>query len=131
MVHPLLTHDPQRMQGQVGFISHIIDENDEVYVKLPYDKTGVYSKDALLTLLPKEMLLAHIHDKLEDLEPKDARILLDIYRLQRNGQPAAIEEALRWAIGYDTVGRDALVSLKDYIDRGLSEAISNHHILSR
>lgn len=131
MIHPLLTHDPQRMQGQVGFISSIVHENDEVYVKLPYGETGVYSEDALLTLLPKELLIAHIHDKLEELEPKDARILLDIYRLQKNGQPAAIEEALRWAIGYDSVGRDALMSLKDYISQGLSEQTEQQHSLSR
>ncbi|RKR80623.1 hypothetical protein BDD43_0748 [Mucilaginibacter gracilis] len=131
IVHPLLTHDPQRMQGQIGIISNIVHENDEVYVEFPYNKTGIYSRDAVLTLLPKEMLLAHIHDKLEELEPKDARILLDIYRLQRNGQPAAIEEALRWAIGYDTIGRDALVTVKDYIDRGLSEDIAQHHSIGR
>lgn len=131
IVHPLLTHDPQRMQGQVGIISNIVHENDEVYVEFPYNKTGIYSKDAVLTLVPKGMLLAHIHDKLEELEPKEVRILLDIYKLQRNGQPAAIEEALRWAIGYDTIGRDALVTVNDYIDRGLSEDIVQHQAIGR
>lgn len=123
MVNPLLSNDPARMQGQVGLITHIDKENDEVQVQFPYNFIGLYSTDALLSLIPKEMVLANIKAKLVELDPKDVRILLDIYRLQSNGQPGAIEEALRWAIAFENARSNSLVSLQDFIAQGLSDNI--------
>lgn len=131
MVHPLLTNDPARMQGQVGFISHINLVNDEVHVQFPYNQTAIYSTNALLSLQPKELILATIKEKLVEFDPKDVRILLDIYKLQTNGKPAAIEEALRWAIAFEVVGGNSLVTLQDFIDRGMSDNIEVQQSRSR
>ncbi len=49
MVHPLLTDDPMRMQGQVGLITQINLQKDEVHVQLPYNNIGIYSTNALLS----------------------------------------------------------------------------------
>lgn len=130
MVHPL-TDDPMRMQGQVGLIAQINLKNDEVHVQFPYNNIGVYSTNALLSLQPKEMVLATIQTKLVELDPKDVRILLDIYRLQNIGQTGAIEEALRWAIGFEEVGKNSLVTLEDFIKRGLSDEIEIQSYRSR
>jgi len=123
MVHPLLTDDPMRMQGQVGLITQINLQKDEVHVQFPYNNTGVYSTNALLSLQPKDLILATIQEKLVELDPKDVRILLDIYRLQNIAQPGAIEEALRWAIAFENVGGNSLITLEDFISRGLSDNI--------
>lgn len=131
MVHPLLTNDPARMQGQVGFISHIDVANDEVHVQFPYSQSAIYSTNALLSLQPKELILAIIREKLIEFDPKDVRILLDIYKLQTNGKPAAIEEALRWAIAFEVVGGNSLVTLQDFIDRGMSDTVEIQQSRSR
>lgn len=123
MINPLLTDDPMRMQGQVGLIDKVDLQNDEVHVRFPYNVIGVYSTNALLSLQPKEMVLATIQAKLVELDPKDVRILLDVYRLQNIGQPGAIEEALHWAIAYENVGSNSLVSLEDYLSQGLSDTV--------
>lgn len=123
MVHPLLTHDPIRMQGQTGFIQHIVLENDEVHVQFPYNQTGVYSTDALLVLQPKELVLANIQEKLVELEPKDVRTLLDVYKLQKDGQAGSIEHALHWATAFEEVGKNSLVTLEDFIKRGLADEV--------
>ncbi|WP_199120306.1 hypothetical protein [Pedobacter sp. ASV28] len=131
MVHPLLTNDPTRMQGQIGLISEIDYEKGEAQVRFPYEVVGIYPISALLSLLPKEMILASIQEKLTELEPKEIRILLDIYRLQQDGRPGAIEEALRWAIAYQNVGKHSTISLEDFIERGLSENIDRQQSRGR
>ncbi|MGE6221187.1 hypothetical protein ACQKCH_15270 [Nubsella zeaxanthinifaciens] len=123
MVNPLLTDDPIRMQGQVGLIDSIDLEKDEIMVKFPNNAIGAYSADALLCLQPKEMVLDTIKAKLVELDPKDVRILLDIYRLQNVGEPVAFEEAYRWAIAFENVANNSLVSLEDYLSLGLSDNI--------
>ncbi len=123
MVNPLLTDDPIRMQGQVGLIDSIDLEKDEIMVKFPNNAIGAYSADALLCLQPKEMVLDTIKAKLVELDPKDVRILLDIYRLQNVGEPVAFEEAYRWAIAFEKVANNSLVSLEDYLSLGLSDNI--------
>lgn len=120
-----------RMQGQVGLIAQINLKNDEVHVQFPYNNIGVYSTNALLSLQPKEMVLATIQTKLLELDPKDVRILLDIYRLQNIGQTGAIEEALRWAIGFEEVGKNSLVTLEDFIKCGLADEIEIQSSRSR
>ena len=123
MVNPLLTDDPTRMQGQVGLIDSIDVEKDEVRVKFTNNVIGAYSTDALLSLQPKEMVLDTIKAKLVELDPKDVRILLDIYRLQNIGEPVAFEEAYRWAIAFENVANNSLVSLENYLSQGLSDNI--------
>lgn len=123
MVNPLLTDDPIRMQGQVGLIDSIDFEKDEIMVKFPNNAIGAYSADALLSLQPKEVVLDTIKAKLVELDPKDVRILLDIYRLQNVGEPVAFEEAYRWAIAFENVANNSLVSLEDYLSLGLSDTI--------
>lgn len=123
MVNPLLADDPVRMQGQVGLITSIDVEKDEIMLKFPNNVIGAYSADALLSLQPKEMVLDTIKAKLVELDPKDVRILLDIYRLQNVGEPVAFEEAYRWAIAFENVANNSLVSLEDYLSLGLSDNI--------
>lgn len=123
MVNPLLTDDPIRMQGQIGQIDSIDLERDEVLVRFPYNVIGTYSTDALLSLQPKEIVLDRIKAKLVELDPKDVRILLDIYRLQNIAEPVAFEEAFRWAIAFENVANNSLVSLEDYLFQGLSDNI--------
>lgn len=123
MVNPLLADDPIQMQGQVGLITYINHEKDDVQVQFPNNAVGIYSTNALLSLLPKEMVLANVQTELVKLDPKEIRILLEIYRLQENGKPADIEHGLRWAIAFENARSNSMVTLQDYIAQGLSDNI--------
>jgi hypothetical protein len=123
MVNPLLTDDPVRMQGQVGIITYINRENDDVHVQFPNDTKGIYSTNALLSLLPKEMVLANVQTELTALDPKEIRILLEIYRLQKSGQPADMEHGLRWGIAFENARHNSMISLQDFIAQGLYDNI--------
>lgn len=121
MVHPELTHDPVNQQCNIGTISHVVYENDEVYVRFKEDITGVYSADALLLLQPPNLILANLKAGIEAMDRRDIIELLNVYLLQKSGRPDAIEEAMYMPVFNEALWDKALISLQDWIDRGLSQ----------
>lgn len=131
MVHPELTHDPVNQQRNIGLITNIVYENDEIYVRFKEDVTGIYSADALLLLLPPQQILENLRAGISEMERSDIVELLNIYLLQESGQTEAIQEAMYMPIFNDALWDRALISLQDWIDQGLSNGQTNNPGISR
>ena len=54
LVHPALEHDPLDKQNEIGTIIHTDLPADDVFVRFDDGTQGLYSSDALLTLMPAE-----------------------------------------------------------------------------
>lgn len=121
LVHPELDQDPQNKQGQVGRLSNIVHENDEACVYFGNDSYGYYETDALLMLLPPDKVLENLKAGLSDMDRRDVLDLLDIYLLQVSHRSEMITEAIWLAAGNLGIYDKALISLRDWIDNGLSD----------
>ena len=119
MVHPTLAHDPMDKQGEVGTISHIIQELDEIYVHFPTGQLGLYSSDALLMLIPGPFIIDKLRSEHPGLQPADLLAILEIYLLQSTGELKFQQMAMQIALSNAQLFFATVVSLKDWIDLGL------------
>lgn len=113
VVHPELTTDPAGMQGKVGRIVSLSE--DEAVVEFPgEDFRAAYEPGGLLILQPPELIAQGITSNSNDLQKPDALILENVYQLVIEGRhEEAIEEALKSsdAIFFATT------SLSDWLSR--------------
>ena len=121
LVHPELTNDPMHAQGNIGRIDVIDYREDEVFVMLDNNRYGLYEANALLVLQPPERLLENLKSSLDKLTKKNMVAMLNIYLWQNTRQDEHIREALTLAIGNEALRDKALISLRDWIDNGLSD----------
>lgn len=122
LVHPDLTSDPMNAQGKIGRIDVINYGEDEVFVMLDNNNLyGLYEADALLVLQPPEHLLENLKASLDELSKADIVGLLNIYLWQNTRDDEAIRDALALAINNPNLRDKALMSLRDWIDNGLSD----------
>ena len=116
MVHPNLTHDPVNMQGQMGTIARIDLDKDDILVRFKNQMIGLYSADALLTLIPGMEVLDKIRADSEDMERYDLVDLLGIYLLDATKEEKYQREALNMAMSRATLMYAAVIGMQDYID---------------
>jgi len=122
MVHPQLIEDPMNAQGKIGRIDVINYREDEVFVMLDNNRLyGLYEADALLVLQPGEHLLENLKASLDELRKEDVVAVLNIYLWQNSHDDEAIREAMGLAISNPVLRDKALMSLRDWIDNGLSD----------
>lgn len=119
MVHPTLDHDPMNKQGELGTISHIIQDLDDIYIHFPNGQLGLYSSDALLMLIPGPFIIDKLRGEHQDLQPSDLLAILEIYLLQSTGELKYQQEAMRIALSNSQLFFATVVCLKDWIDLGL------------
>lgn len=83
MVNPGLTSDPVNMQGIIGTISYVDYETDSVYVKFRSETLGLYSADALLMLIPGNVVLDKLRQDVRqmDMDSSDVVDILGVYLL--------------------------------------------------
>src|SRR5690606_11421171 len=100
MVHPDLTIDPVNMQGQPGTITHLVDDESSAYVRFNNGVIGLYGTDALLMLIPAEILLDKLRTDIDllGLEASEVVDIMEMYQLHATGLLHAKEEALDWAV---------------------------------
>lgn len=118
MIHPNLTQDPVHMQGHLGTISHVVYDDDSVYVKFKNQMLGLYSADAVLMLIPGEIVLDKLrHDVYEmDMDASEVVDILGIYLLDATGKLQHQQEALDWAMGNAKVMTAITFTVRDWID---------------
>jgi hypothetical protein len=133
MIHPSLDHDPMNKQGELGTISHILLELDEIYVQFPNGQLGLYSSDALLMLIPGPFIIDKLRGENQDLQSADLLAILEIYLLQSTGEIKYQQEAMRIALGDAQLFFATIVCLKDWIDLGLENKrdIESHPKMTR
>lgn len=117
MVHPTLTYDPVKMQGETGTITHINPESDDVYVRFQNGKLGLYSADALLILTPARELIENLRDENSTLDRSDILEIFQIYLLQASENFEYEKEALEMAVAKPGIYFAIIRPLHDWIIR--------------
>lgn len=120
MVHPELTHDPIEMQGNLGTISHFIEEEDAVYVKFKNSNNaiGLYSTNAMLMLIPAEILLDKLRTDVDlfDITAQEVVDIMEIYQLHATGLLDARQGALDWAMTHEKISKAIVFSVEDWVE---------------
>lgn len=118
LVHPELTSDPVNMQGHMATISHVIYEDSSVYVKFKNQMLGLYDANALLMLIPGEIVLDKLRTEVYEMDMDASEVvdILGIYLLDATGKPEQQQQALDWAMGNAKIMRAVVFSVDDWID---------------
>ena len=117
MVHPGLTSDPVNMQGHMGTITHLVSEGRLAYVKFKNNAIGLYNTDALLMLIPPELLVDKLRGDIELFEvPADEVVdIFEMYQLHATGIPEVQQEALDWAMSHDRISKVIVFTVDERI----------------
>ncbi|QGN22518.1 hypothetical protein [Elizabethkingia anophelis] len=118
MVHPDLTSDPVNMQAQLGTITHLVDEESSAYVRFNNGVIGLYATDALLMLIPPEIVLDKLRTEvdLSLLEASEVVDIMEMYQLHATGLSHAKEEALDWAMTHERISKAIVFSVEDWVE---------------
>lgn len=118
MIHPELTSDPIHMQGRFGAINHVLYEDWSSYVLFQNQMLGLYTNDALLMLVPPEILVEKLRKDIYelDMDPSEVVDILEMYQLHTSGKVSLQQEALDWAMTHDKISKAIVFSVQDWID---------------
>ncbi len=118
MIHPELTSDPIHMQGRFGAINHVLYEDWSSYVLFQNQMLGLYTNDALLMLVPPEVLMEKLRKDIYelDMDPSEVVDILEMYQLHTTGKASLQQEALDWAMTHDKISKAIVFSVQDWID---------------
>jgi hypothetical protein len=118
MIHPELTSDPIHMQGRFGAINHVLYEDWSSYVLFQNQMLGLYTNDALLMLVPPEILVEKLRKDIYelDMDPSEVVDILEMYHLHTSGKTSLQQEALDWAMTHDKISKAIVFSVQDWID---------------
>lgn len=118
MVHPELTTDPVNMQGHLATISHVLYEDWSAYVRFSNQMIGLYSTDALLMLVPPEIIVDKLRSDVREMDMDASEVvdIMEMYQLHATGVTERQQEALDWAMTHDKISRAIVFSVEDWID---------------
>lgn len=118
MVHPELTTDPVNMQGHLATISHVLFEDSSAYVRFRNQMIGLYSTDALLMLVPPEIVVDKLRTDVYEMDMDASEVvdIMEMYQLHATGQPERQQEALDWAMTHAKISRAIVFSVEDWIE---------------
>ena len=118
MVHPELTTDPVNMQGHLATISHMLYEDCSAYVRFSNQMIGLYRTDALLMLVPPEIIVDKLRTDVREMDMDASEVvdIMEMYQLYATGVPERQQKALDWAMTHDKISRAIVFSVEDWID---------------
>ena len=113
LVHPELTTDPAKRQGQIGMITSADLNNDVIRVGFGNTPVALYATDALLVLRPHNDLYRDLLTDVKQMEVQDFKTLLRVSMLLENGSPNQLKEALEMVMANKQTLEYGTVSLQD------------------
>ena len=113
LVHPDLGSDPLQKQGQIGLVTDVDLEMDDIYVSFGKGQQGLYSTDALLVLKQPGEVYKNTMANRAGMDTADFNTLLNITVHQGLNTPAANRDAIELALDSQTVRDHSLVTLRD------------------
>ena len=118
MIHPDLTSDPINMQGFLGTINHVLYEDCASYVRFKNHMIGLYSHDALLMLVPPEIVAEKLRKNIYEMNMDTSEIvdILEMYQMHATGKIHLQQEALAWAMTHAKISNAVVFSVQDWID---------------
>lgn len=97
LVHPHLANDPAKKQGQVGVVTYVGKQDNEIYMSFPGRGDGVYQPDAVLRLKDKAEILERLVNDGDNMDVNDFKDLYKVTILQDRGTSTGILSALEIA----------------------------------
>lgn len=97
MVNPDFLEDRHGRAGEVGTLTYVDPENDEVLVSFDDGQDWLYSPDALMVLKRPGALYQNALVHLHEMSAADLKTLLQISLYQDHGTPQAQRKALELA----------------------------------
>lgn len=113
MVHHELTDDPAKRQGQIGVITDIDLEQDDVYVSFEKGHQAKYSTDALLVLRNHRDVYRDLMSNATKMETPDFKALFQLNLLQVSGSRKDQQSAMEIAQGNERVRSFSMSSLEE------------------
>ena len=115
LVHPDLTDDPARRQGQVGLITYADPTNDDFYVSFEKGQQGLYSSDALLVLNKSNDIYWDAFHHTKELSTDDFKNMLQISLLLQSGLRKDVKTAIDLAAANPVIRGRSMTVLKDQL----------------
>ena len=113
LVNPYLDDDPMQKQGQLGLITDLDLDNDDVYVSFSKGEQGLYSTAVLLVLKPPAEIYKIALVYRDDMDAADFKDLLHITAQQDINSRGGIRNALEIAMKNEMLRACSLVSIRD------------------
>ena len=113
LVHHELTDDPAKRQGQIGMITDIDLEKDDVYVSFEKGNQAKYSTDALLVLRNHKDVYRDLMSNATKMEGPDFKALFQLNLLQQSGSRKDLQSAMEIAQGNEKIRAYSMSSLED------------------
>ena len=117
LVRPDLENDPVCQQGEIGIITYVDRDNDEVYVIFDNGKEGTYRGEALLQFKTPEEVAASPVDNAREMELKDYRDVYKIGLLLDLGRSEDLMKALEIARDNPDIWKDVFVTVGERIEQ--------------
>ncbi len=129
MVHPDLTTDPVEMQGQMGTIAHLVDDDNAAYVRFKNGVIGLYGTDALLTLIPNDLVIDKLRTDIGiyNMDASEVVDIMEIYQLHATRTTALQQEAFDWAMTHDKISKAIVFSVEDWVEFQFGRAPRQHN----
>jgi hypothetical protein len=121
LVHPELSDDPAMRQGQVGIITGVDLENDDVFVNFGKGEQALYSMNALLVFKPSEEIYKLLMDEARKASQKDYKALFDVNLLQQFGFMPSVRKAMNDVRNNKVVRDFAMDTLENQLQNQLTQ----------
>ncbi|MGJ1363236.1 hypothetical protein ACR79B_14350 [Sphingobacterium spiritivorum] len=95
-----------------------MDDESSAYVRFNNGVIGLYGTDALLMLIPAEILLDKLRTDIDllGLEASEVVDIMEMYQLHATGLLHAKEEALDWAVTHENISKAIVFSVEDWVE---------------
>lgn len=94
LVHPDLTDDPARRQGEIGIITGADLDNDDIFVSFGKGEQALYSTDALLIFKPADVIYGLLMNDARKASQSDFKALFQVNLMQQHGLTPLVRKAM-------------------------------------
>jgi len=94
LVHPDLTDDPAKRQGQIGIVTGADLSNDDVFVSFGKGEQALYSTDALLVFKPAAEIYGLLMNDARNAGKEDFKALFQVNLMQQHNTSGLVRKAM-------------------------------------
>ena len=113
LVHHELTDDPAKRQGQIGMITDIDLDQDDVFVSFEKGHQAKYSTDALLVLRNHKDVYRDLMSNATKMDNPDFKALFQLNLLQQSGSAKDLRSAMEIAQSNEKIRAYSMSSLEE------------------
>ncbi|WP_199120307.1 hypothetical protein [Pedobacter sp. ASV28] len=129
-VHPFLD-DPIQKQGQLGMITYVDPQRDDVYLAFGNGVQGLYSSDSLMVMRKSNEIYRDTISKVAELSTPDFKTLLEISLKMQSANPREHKNALELSLTNDVTRKFSQISLQEKLGIDNSQQLEQQPAHSR